>query len=216
MRQPVIRELTDCTLFRQTLLSRPPAIVHGTLGLLVVLLGTAAAWAALTSANLIVRAPGRVRPLLTPTKVFNGVRGEVLSASTGGRVAEVHFVEGDEVKAGTLLIRLETERLKNEMAKQQRSIRAAEEEIAKLRSLQTLTRQQLAAARAKAKAELTQLRAEVRQAKQRRDADIRLASVALDLARDDEGRLRRLAKARATTPAELAKAVTQLRECRKS
>ena len=69
MRSELILDLADCTEFRQTLLARPPKIVHGTAGLLVVLLGVALAWAAATRANLVVRAPGRVRPVSTPKKV---------------------------------------------------------------------------------------------------------------------------------------------------
>ena len=109
MRNELVLDLADCTEFRQTLLARPPRIVHGTAVLLVVLLGTALAWSAATRANLVVRAPGRVRPVTTPEKVFSAARGEVLSASVGGRVVEVNVREGDEVRQGDLLIRLETE-----------------------------------------------------------------------------------------------------------
>jgi hemolysin D len=214
MRNQVIRDLADCTPFRQTLLARPPRIAHGTAGLLIALLGAAVAWAALTSADLVVRAGGRVRPVVTPRKVFNGVRGEVLSASTGGRVTEVHFHEGDEVKARTLLIRLETGHLDNDIAKQRRQVGAAEEELAKLRRLQWLTQQQLEVARAKAEAELAQAREEVTQARKRTSADIHLASVELSSAQDEERRLRQLAAAQAATPADLVKAVARLRESR--
>ena len=69
MRNDLILDLADCTEFRQTLLARPPKIVHGTAGLLVVLLGAALAGAAATRANLVVRAPGRARPVSTPKKV---------------------------------------------------------------------------------------------------------------------------------------------------
>ena len=81
MRNDLILDLADCTEFRQTLLARPPKIVHGTASLLVVLLGAALAWAAATRANLVVRAPGRVRPVSTPKKVYSAARGEVLSCS---------------------------------------------------------------------------------------------------------------------------------------
>src|ERR1700752_1049751 len=54
-------DLADCTEFRQTLQARAPAVVHGTTWLLVTLLGTALVWAALTKADLVVQASGRVR-----------------------------------------------------------------------------------------------------------------------------------------------------------
>jgi HlyD family type I secretion membrane fusion protein len=214
MRNQVVRDLGDCTPFRQTLLTSPPRVAHGTLALLVALLGTALAWAALTPANLVVRAPGRVRPVVTPRKVFNGVRGEVLSASTGGRVVEVHFKEGDEVKAGALLIRLDTGRLDNEIAKRRGEVRAAAAELARLRDLQALTRRQWEGARAKAEAELAQAREELRQARQRQEADVGLAAVELESAQDEEARLRQMARARAAAPADLVKAVARLREAR--
>src|SRR5262245_18735769 len=99
------------------------------------LLGAALLWAALTQANLVVRGAGRVRPVDTPEKVFSGARADVLSASTGGRVVAVHFKEGDEVKEGALLIRLDTDHVDNQIAKQRRMIQATEEELANLRRL---------------------------------------------------------------------------------
>ena len=47
MRNDLILDLADCTEFRQTLLARPPRIVHGTVILLALLLG-AALWQAQT------------------------------------------------------------------------------------------------------------------------------------------------------------------------
>jgi multidrug resistance efflux pump len=214
MRNQVVRDLADCTPFRQALLARPPRVTHGTAALLIALLGAAVARAALTPADLVVRAGGRVRPVATPRKVFNGVRGEVLSASTGGRVAEVHVHEGNEVKAGALLIRLEAGHLDNDIAKQRRQVRAAEEELANLQQLRRVTQRQFEAARAKAEAELAQAREEVDQARKRQTADIHLAEVELDSAQDEERRLRPLAATQAASPADLVKAVARLREAR--
>ena len=41
MRNDLVWDLADCTEFRQTLLCRPPGIVHGAAVLLIVVLGTA-------------------------------------------------------------------------------------------------------------------------------------------------------------------------------
>src|SRR5262245_10933202 len=180
IRDDRVLDLADCTEYRQALEARPPAIVHGTAGLLSSLLGVALAWSALTRADLVVRAPGRVRPVATTVKVFPAVRGEVLSASTGGRVAAVHFREGDRVLRGAVLIRLETARLDNEIAKQRRSILAGEEELARLVHLQELATRQFEVALSKAEAELEQAGKEVRRASELRDAEIRLAEVALE------------------------------------
>src|SRR5205809_656124 len=113
MRTDPMADLADCLEFRQTLQARPPAIVHGTVMLLIILLAAAVTWAALTKADLVVRAPGRVRPISTPRKVVNAGRGESFSGSTGARVVEVRFREGDVVHQGDVLIRLGTERIDN-------------------------------------------------------------------------------------------------------
>ena len=101
MRNDLIVDLADCTEFRQTLQARPPRIVHGTLLLLAALLATALGWSAATQADLVVRAPGRVRPVTSPMKVFNAGSGETLSASAGGRVVEVHVHEGQRCAGAT-------------------------------------------------------------------------------------------------------------------
>jgi multidrug resistance efflux pump len=212
MRNNPVLNLAECTAFRQTLLARPPRFAHGAVVLLAGLLGTALAWSALTPADLVVRAPGRVRPPDTPEKVFSAARAEVLSASTGGRVVAVHFREGDEVREGALLIRLETEHLDNEIAKQRRALQAVEEELANLRHLEALTARQLEAARAKAEAELAQAQEDVTQAEERRAVDIRLAEVMLRNAQDEEARARRLADAAAVSRAEQEKSVALLGE----
>ena len=123
MRNEFVLDLADCTEFRLSLEARPPRVVHGTMILLVALLATALAWSVATQANLVVRSTGRVRPVATPQKVFSGVRGEVLSATAGGRVALVSARIGDKVTQGDVLLRLETTRLENEIAKQHRAIR---------------------------------------------------------------------------------------------
>jgi multidrug resistance efflux pump len=212
MRNYGVIDLAECTIFRQTLLARPPKFAHGTVVLLVLLLGAAVGWSALTRADLVVRAPGRVRPLVTPKKVFSAARAEVLSASTGGRVIEVDFREGDQVKQGDVLIRLEAGHLDNEITKQRRTIRSAEEELANLRNLETLTVRQLEASRARAAAELGQVREEVDKATSFRVADIRQAEVELETARNEESVLRRLVAAGAIAPADLDKAVARLRD----
>ena len=180
MRNELVLDLADCTEFRQALLARPPKIVHGTAALLLVLLGATLAWSAATRANLVVRAPGRIRPVSTPKKVYCAARGEVLSTAVGGQVLEVNVREGDEVRQGALLIRLETSRLDNEIDKQRRLLRVAEEELDKLDQLAGLTTLQFEAARAKAKAELTQAREDVRRALEQQNADVRLMQVEIE------------------------------------
>src|SRR5438552_17156431 len=130
--------LLDCSEFNQALQSRPPRIVHGAAVLLVLTFGTAVAWAELTRANLVVRAVGRVRPVTPPQKVFLAGRGEVLSASGGGRVVAVHYVEGQVVRAGDVLIRLDTERLDNDIEQRKRAVATGEAELSRLAALREL------------------------------------------------------------------------------
>ncbi len=208
MRENPIRSLDDCRDYCLAIQARPPAVVHGTLALLVALLGAGLAWSAATRADLVVRAPGRVRPVSTPRRVFVAGRGEMLSASAGGRVVEVAFRQGDRVDRGAILVRLGTERLDNEIAKQRRVIRAAEEELVRLDRLGTLLEGRSAAARSKAEAEVAQARAEVRLAREQRAVDVRLAAVALKAAKDEEAAIRRLFAMPAAAHREVLAAAT--------
>jgi HlyD family secretion protein len=210
MRHDQVVDLTDCTEFRQTLLARPPRIVHGTVMLLTVFLATALLWAGWTKADLVVRAGGRVRPLTTPRKVINPARGEVLSASVGGRVIEVNFREGDEVRKGNVLIRLDTERLENEIVRRQRTIQSAEEDLVQTTQLADLLASQFKADQAKVEAELAQAVGEVDRAKERRASDKRLAQAELKTAQEEEARLHRLLANQAASQAEYEQATAKL------
>src|SRR3954469_21484330 len=185
MRNDLVLDLADCTEFRQTLQARPPGIVHGTLVLLVALIATALGWSAATRATLVVQGSGRIRPVTTPVQVYSAARGEALSASVGGRIAEVHCREGDQVQRGQVLIRLETGRLDNEMARQARLIRAGEEELAQLDRLAAVKARQFEAARARAEAELTQAYTAVDRSEKQQASGVRLARLALSAAEQE-------------------------------
>jgi multidrug efflux pump subunit AcrA (membrane-fusion protein) len=210
MSNAVVRDLADCSEFRQTLLARPPALVHGTAILLIGLLGTALVWLALTQADLVVRAPGHVRPVTTPYRVIAGANGDTLSATSGGRVVAVHFREGDEVSAGQVLAELDASQLDSEIAKSKRALQAGEEELAQLRHQEVLLEGLRLVATGKAEAELEQARERVRQAQLRRGHDIELAELERDEAKDDRARM---SKARAGfSEGELVKADLKLRQ----
>ena len=214
MRDEPVLELADCTELRLALQARPPRVVHGTMILLAALLAAATAWAATTHADLVVLGPGRIRPATTPVKVFNGARGDSLSASAGTRVVAVHAREGDRVRRGAVLVRLAADRIENEIAKQTRLIRAAEEELAKLVDAEDLLRRQHQATRAKVEAELESVREGIRLAGGQRDAEIRLAQVILRAAEADEAPLRRLAGRGYATQAELNQATAKAGDAR--
>src|SRR5581483_5683210 len=181
MRTESICQLADCSEFLQTLLARPPRVVHGAAILATVLVAAAVAWSALTEADLVVRAAGLVRPVTAPRKV---------AALVGGRVAEVHTRQGQEVHAGDLLVKLATEQQDAEIRKQDQIIRTGEQELAKLARLRDAAAGQFEAARAEAEARLAQIEEEIRTAGQRRAADILVGEAQLKIAQDEEARTR--------------------------
>jgi HlyD family secretion protein len=198
-------DLADCSEFRQTVAARPPRIVHGAVLLLVTLLTAAVVWSALVKANLVVRAAGRVRPAETPTRLFTS-----LGADLEGRVIEAPFEEGDLVRKGDVLVRVDTARLDNRIAKLERTIAASEEELVKLAGLQELLVEQLASAREKAQAELAQAEAAFAVARQRRASEIRAAQAEIVSAEDYVRRLVKLRQSRASADQELVSAETRL------
>jgi HlyD family secretion protein len=202
-------DLADCSEFRQTLAARPPRIVHGTALLLMALLAAALAWSALVKANLVVRAMGRVRPDEIPTKVFTAA-----SADLEGRVVEAPFDEGDVVRQGDVLVRLDTARIDNRIAKLERTIEATEDELTKLTGLETLLSLQLNAAKEKAQAELTQAEAALVRAADHRASEIRRVASDLKAAEDRWERSRKLSDSRAVTEQELVKAEMEVRQTR--
>ncbi len=207
MPRGLVVDLADCSEFRQTVAARPPRIVHGTVVLLVSLLAAAIIWAAIVKANLVVRAMGRVRPVEIPTRVFAPA-----GADMAGRVIEAPFEEGDFVNAGDVLVRLDTAQLDNRIAKLERSLEAADEELAKLAALETLLAEQLASAKAKADAELVQAEATLARAGKQRASSIRAAEAQVAAARDLVDRRRRLRPSGAVTDEDVVKADAALRE----
>jgi multidrug resistance efflux pump len=182
-------------------------LVHGTVLILAGLLGTVSLWAALTRANLVVGAPGRVRPVAVPQKVFVA-RGDTL----GGKVADVHFVQGQEVQRGDLLLQLDTERVRNEIARKRRTIAAGEEELEKGAHLAELQRRQTEASVAKLEAEIAQAVEEIKNNKNRQKADLRIAEDEEREAEREEQVMRRLELRNAVAANEVQKAAAKHRE----
>jgi multidrug resistance efflux pump len=196
--------LSECRDFALTLRARPPLLAHGALWLSAGLLLSAAGWAAWAQADVVARAPGRMRPVAATVKVFSSPRAE--SSGLSGRVAEVCARPGDVVKAGQVLLRRDTERLDNEIARKRRALQAAEEELARLEVMRKLQARQAAAAKLRGEAEVAQAEQELAQAAQRREADVKLAESEAEAAEDELRRARRLIASRAATEEEVGKA----------
>ncbi|MFG0332720.1 MAG: HlyD family secretion protein [Maioricimonas sp. JB049] len=206
-------DLADCTEFRQTLASRPPGFVHATVLLLLLLVGGAMAWATMTEASLVIVASGQVRPAGDVVRVYAPA-----NTSLNGRVVEVTFEEGDAVRAGSVLLRFDTEALDNRIASLARTAEAAREELDELGGLRTRLEEQRESARARAQAELAQGESELLRELQRQELDRAEALADHDAAKSRLERQQRLraggvstAQALEDAKAELEKAEQVLR-----
>jgi multidrug resistance efflux pump len=211
MRTETMIDLNECTEFRQGLRAHAPGIVHGTAILLIGLLTAAVTWMALTEANLVVTGQGRVRPISDSVSSEDDLSQEI-SSERDGRVVEVNAVVGDEIRAGDVLVRLDTAQLDIQIGKLEQAIRAGREKIEQLERSDGLLTSRYTAARQKAQAELDQAVAEVEDARRRQAADVRLAQIALAAAQDKAQRRRDLAARGVLTKEELNEAETKIRE----
>lgn len=204
-----VRELKDCNQFLQTIQARPPRFVHGLALLLIGLVATATAWAAITRVNLVVASTGRVRPTTAPQKV--SVARTDGSAAT---VAEVFYTQGQEVREGDVLLRLNTEKLQNELARKRRVIQAVEEELEKGERLAALQQRLGETAVAKLDAEIAEATEDVKREAAARAAERRLAEAELKDAGREEDTLTRLAADKVVSVVDLQKAQSRCRELR--
>lgn len=213
MNSTTLLDLSDCTECRQLLMARPPRFIRATMLLLVALGAIAILWAAQTEADLVVRARGRVRPMVESGRFPDAAEEESrVSPLKAGRVVELHVQEGDSVRQGDLLIRLGAEQLDNDIIKQQSLIATGQQELKRLDQKEQILKQRYQAARAKAQAELFQAQEGIRISKQQRASAIGLAEVELQLAEDELQRLQKLVERAAATQSELVRAESRARE----
>jgi multidrug efflux pump subunit AcrA (membrane-fusion protein) len=162
-------------------------------------------WAAFTEVDLVVTAPGVVRPVTST---------QAAKARFGGRVVQVSFQEGQAVSKGDILVQLDTEKLDNEILKHRQTLCALEGEQNKGAALlETLARQHKAD-RAAIEARLAQAQDELLSAQKRRELDIRQAKDDLREAEREEATMRRLAMTETATRSELDKSAAKVREAR--
>jgi HlyD family secretion protein len=124
------------------------------------------------------------------------------------------FAEGDAVRTGDILVRLDTAHLDNQIARLERALESSAEEIEKLAGLETLLDQQFQAAKDKAQAELFQAEAALARAVNRRASEMRLAQATVKAAEDHWQRMHKLTGSRAVTAEDLVKAETEVRHAR--
>jgi multidrug resistance efflux pump len=143
----------------ETLLAKPPQVLRSMALLAGGLLAAAAAWAYLARVDLGVSAPVRIRPSDAPCGNFDAVSGQRISASVGGRVADVCRQAGDEVQRGDILVRFDLSRIDADIVRLDAQGKALCEEAANLETiLVELDRQE--------QAEMAKIRAAAAEAEQ--------------------------------------------------
>lgn len=207
-----VLDLSDCTEFRQTLTAKPPPMLHATLVLLLTLIGGALIWSYVSRVDIVVKAPGLIRPLHAPDSGHDGLGGHRVASPVGGRVMEITIREGDTVKREDLLIRLDTESLDNEINGLSQRILSGEQAMAQLRRLQDRLPKLLHATKANVEAELIQVEAETARAREMRAAEIRLAELEKRHAVEKEKRLREYVDRGAVGQLEIDLAVKEREE----
>lgn len=207
-----ILDLSDCAEFRQTLMAKPPRILHGTLALLLALIGSAFLWSYFSRVDVVVKAPGLIRPLHATDSGREGSGGHRVASPVGGRVTEITIREGDTVKRGDLLVRLDTESLDNRIDGLSEQIVSDEQALAQLRVLQDRLPKLLEATKDNIKARLIQAEAETTRAREMRAAEMRLAELEMQHAVRKEKRLREYFAGGAAGELEFAQAIKEREE----
>jgi multidrug resistance efflux pump len=119
----------------ETLLAKPPRVLGTLAAVAGALLAASAVGAFFAWVDLGVSAPVRIRPDSASPNDIDAVSGERLSAGVGGRVADVRCREGDEVRRGDVLVRLETSKLETEIARAETEEKSLAEEIGNLETI---------------------------------------------------------------------------------
>ena len=201
-----IRSLQDLSELRQTLAARPPKLLRGIVLVVVALLGAGVAWATLTYSDLTVRATGRIRPI-------DSEGGETkVNALIGGQVVEVTAHVGDTVKTGDLLIRIDSQKLDNDLTEQRRLIEEARIELTKLKTLRDLKDAESVSAIEKADADIRQEEDRISREEEQQQVELRRARTELKKAKEEELRIRTLVEQEAAPKTELEKAESAVRE----
>ncbi|MGB7343132.1 MAG: HlyD family efflux transporter periplasmic adaptor subunit [Pirellulaceae bacterium] len=204
MRRDLISALDDATPFRQTLSARPSWVTHGLVILLSGLLIALVAWSAIAQAKLVVVSRGRIRPVERPTKVFFAG-----TANGESRVEEVLYKEGCHVKAGQVLIRVQTALIDNQIEGVELEVETLNDELLDVRRQTNLIEQRKGVEIRKANAELAAAVQEIKIANERRQAQLLSAQIEQDSAAEWLERVERLSRQNASSKHELSEARTK-------
>lgn len=195
-----VLNLSDCTLAADILRGKPPKAAAWLLGVAGLLATGLAAWSWWTRVDLVVRVRGRVRPVAV---AIPGAAGEhAAGASVGGQVVAIERREGDLVREGDVLLRLDTSQVEREMASAESAVEGLKRELERLQEIaRTLGREQAAALK-KAEHDVTVAVCEVdlerersERAMRRAQADLACARLERDRAVEKARRVRELVEA---------------------
>jgi multidrug efflux pump subunit AcrA (membrane-fusion protein) len=206
--------LAECAALGRIIPSSPAFAITGSVALLVALITGGIAWAALTSAELVVRAPARIRARSAPQLPFAASSGERVVAPTGGRIRAVAVREGQRVAAGAPLAELDMQATANDLARLESALAVARSARDATRRMQDLATAQFAAAQDTRKAELSQAQDEESRGQRRRASDIALARTTLEAARKDQARVLALESDGAAPRAQAEQAASKVGEAR--
>ncbi len=214
MRTHRVFAIAECAQLSRVIPGTPPVGVMGVAGLLAALVLAAVGWASLTEADLVVRAPARVRASTAPAVAFTASTGDRVTAAIGGRVAAVLVRDGAKVRAGDPLATLDTAQLANDVARLEAGALAARQARDATVRMAELARAEFEAAQATRDAELAQVAHDEWRARSRRLTDIALARSAFDSAERELARVRALVSDGAASQTQLELATAKQAERR--
>jgi multidrug resistance efflux pump len=204
--------LAECARLARIIPHRPAIAVTGTVVMLIVFVAAAVTWSAISEADLVVRAPARVRARSAPKLSFTASSGEQVVSAVAGRVDKVVVVEGQTVKQGDPLAVLDSTQLRNDRVRLAAAVTSARDARNAADRMRALAQDQFTAAQAARQAELAQVSRDESHAWQRSSADLGLARSTLDAARRDRDRTAALVGDGAASKSQLDQANQRVRE----
>jgi multidrug resistance efflux pump len=185
-------DLRNCGPLRLAIEARPPRWLDGTFAAITALVLAALAWSWLCRIELVVEAPGRLRPTSRPVGVAPLVDPGRSIGGTGSRVAAVHVQAGERVEAGQALAQLDTRALELEIADLEARIAGKSAELALVHALGHQQHAHHEAEQERIDAEIAQAGRQNHRDERTRRIDLSHTSVALERMRQREREADRL------------------------
>lgn len=207
MNSPYLLELEKHDEINEVMRRRPSGLAHGTLLVLGILILASIVWLMCSHANLVVLAAGRVRPLHETHPV---VSGERFAATTGGRIVDVCFVQGQRIEKGDTMIRFDTTWLDHEIESSEQAVASGLAELQRLDLLEERIAAQHISKVAEFNTLVIQAESQLTEKRQRRELEIELAKVEFTNAESVRERLDRLSQHHAASEEELQNATAAM------